>query len=163
MSFTYPYPKADHTVDIIIYRINPNTYKQDEKAYKLYPGAEVLLIRRGDKPGTGQVFPNCLALPGGYIGMDETLEQSALRELKEETGIVLDHVKQVATYGDPGRDPRGRIISTVFCAKVPFYTKAVAGDDAAEGSAVWLSLHTKWEEMEMAFDHAEILSNFANS
>ena len=161
MSFTYPYSKADNTVDIIVTRINPNTWEGDDEAFHPYPGYEVLLIRRGNKPN--QVFPNCLALPGGYINMDETLEQSARRELKEETGIDAENLRQVATYGDPNRDPRGRVISTVFSTKVSFDTKAVAGDDAAEGSAEWFPLHTNWEEMEMAFDHARILSNFANS
>lgn len=146
--YSYPFPKADNTVDIIIYRVNA---KEE---------AEVLLIRRGNKPD--QVFPNCLAIPGGFINMNETLEQSALRELEEETRVILDSVEQFGTYGDPGRDPRGRVISTVFSANVPYDTKAVASDDAAEGSAVWLSLYTKWEEMDMAFDHAKILTDFAD-
>jgi 8-oxo-dGTP diphosphatase len=159
--YSYPFPKADNTVDIIIYRINPELYEWDKEAYIQHCGVEVLLIRRGDKPG--QVFPNCLAIPGGFINMDETLKQSACRELKEETGVESENLRQVGTYGDPGRDPRGRVISTVFCAKVPFDTKAVAADDAAPGSAVWLPLHSKWKEMELAFDHAKILTDFANS
>ena len=137
MNFTYPYPKADHTVDMIVVR------HSDE-----YP--EVLLIERGGEPFKGK-----LAIPGGYIHMDETLEQSALRELEEETHIKNITLRQFRTYGDPGRDPRGRVISTAFYVVVPRNTEVQADDDAK--SYKWVSLS---HLTELAFDHNKILEEF---
>ena len=138
MSFTYPFPKADHTVDIIILR----------KTSKFYD--EVLLIERGGEPFKGK-----WAIPGGFINMDETLEQSATRELKEETHVAGIIPTQFRTYGDPKRDPRGMVISTVFYAYLPPRAKVEADDDAA--SYKWASLG---DLPELAFDHNKILKDF---
>jgi 8-oxo-dGTP diphosphatase len=92
----------------------------------------LLLIRRGHPPFEGR-----WALPGGFLQADEGLETAARRELAEETGVADlgdAAVEQLATYGDPDRDPRGRILTVVFTALVPFDRLAHArgADDAAE-------------------------------
>jgi len=108
----------------------------------------VLLVRRKNEPFAGK-----WALPGGFIDMDETLEESARRELREETGIEVSKLWQVAAYGDPGRDPRGRTISVVYLARVKAADlRPIAGDDAAE--VAWLPLANP---PELAFDHKQIL------
>lgn len=84
--------------------------------------------------------------------MDESLMESALRELKEETGIVLSKLEQIHTFGDPGRDPRGRTISVAFAGFVPKELPAFAADDAAK--AAWFPVD---QLPELAFDHAEII------
>ena len=140
MSFTYDYPKADNTIDIIILRPGLR-------------GDEVLLIERGgDDPIE---FKGMLAIPGGYIHMNETLEQSAVRELQEETHIQGVGVTQFRTYGDPGRDPRGRVISTVFYAYVSPRIQVKADDDAK--SFQWVSMASL---PKLAFDHNQILEDF---
>ena len=90
---------------------------------------KLLLIRRGRHPYYGM-----LALPGGFIGMQETLEQSAARELMEETGITGVKLTQLGAYGTPGKDPRMRIISVAYWAVLDGAVDFVAGDDAAEAA-----------------------------
>ncbi|MGZ3424615.1 MAG: NrtR DNA-binding winged helix domain-containing protein [Polyangiales bacterium] len=117
----------------------------------------VLMIERGIPPFQGQY-----ALPGGFVRIDEALEAAARRELAEETGIADLQgipVDQLATFGDPGRDPRARTISAVYTALVPFHRVAHAkgGDDAAatrffdvEGGGV---VDEKGKPLRLAFDH----------
>lgn len=123
------------TVDCIIFS------KDTEKI-------NVLLIKRKYPP-----FKNCWALPGGFVEVDETLDSAARRELKEETGLEIMDLKQLYTFGDLDRDPRGRTVSVVYYG---FADKsgmnAVASDDAKEA---------KWFDIEnlpsLAFDHEGIL------
>lgn len=116
-------------------------------------GPEVLLIRRGKPPFQGQ-----WALPGGKVKVEEgeSVEQAAARELREETGLRLSpkQINQgvVGIFADPGRDPRGRVVSCAFLAWVPAGTPARAGDDAAE--AAWFPLGAL---PKLAFDHATIV------
>ena len=132
--FTYDYPRPCVTVDIVI-------VTKEAKP-------RVLLIRRKNPP-----FEGTWALPGGFIEMDETLEASARRELEEETGVRTGQLVQLATFGDPGRDPRGRTISVVYLAQVgPRQVKPRAADDAAEVG--WFALH---RPPPLAFDHRRIL------
>ncbi|MEV6411810.1 NUDIX domain-containing protein [Kribbella sp. NPDC051718] len=116
---------------------------------------QVLLIRRGIAPYRGR-----WALPGGFVRPKEDLEEAARRELQEETGLLSDriHLEQVATYGEPGRDPRGRVISVTYLALVPDLPSPVAGTDAA--SAEWVAVDEVLTDQDrLAFDHHRILTD----
>jgi 8-oxo-dGTP diphosphatase len=133
------FPPVGITVDVAIFTIR---------------GGElcVLLIRRGKHPALGQ-----WALPGGFVGATEGLDEAAARELREETGVAADaHLEQLRSYGAPGRDPRMRIVSVAYLALVADPPGPRAGTDAAE-VRFW-----PWAELEssgvgLAFDHREIL------
>jgi len=112
-------------------------------------GLEVLLIRRANPPYQGQ-----WALPGGFVELDEDLPDAALRELREETGVVPRALEPVGLWGRPGRDPRGRVVTAAFVAVVGPGCEAVRGaDDAAE--AAW---HPRRRLPSLAFDHADIIA-----
>jgi 8-oxo-dGTP diphosphatase len=116
---------------------------------------QVLLIRRGNAP-----FRGMLALPGGHVGQRESLDAAALRELSEETGIDGRklHLEQLRAYGDPNRDPRGRVVTVAYLALGPDLPVPRAGTDAAE--AHWLPVtDVLAREGELAFDHAMIVSD----
>lgn len=133
--YCYEYPRPSVTVDIIVV-----THGRQPK---------VLLIRRKHDP-----FARKWAIPGGFIDMDEPLETAARRELREETGVETAEMVQLHTFGDPGRDPRGRTISVAYLALVDADdVQPEAGDDAAE--AQWFSL---MRPPPLAFDHAQILA-----
>ena len=116
-----------------------------------------VLVRRGVHP-----FKGGLALPGGFVGVRESAEQAAFRELAEETGLDLRrlpvHVEQLATYSDPDRDPRMRVVSVAHLALLATAGQALpalsAGSDAA--AAEWHPVHEVLGSP-MAFDHASIL------
>ncbi|MCY1723373.1 NUDIX hydrolase [Prolixibacteraceae bacterium Z1-6] len=135
--YSYKYPRAALTVDSIVFVKNETTIK-------------VLLIERGREP-----FDKMWALPGGFIEMDETLEKACIRELAEETGLVLTKMEQFRVYDAINRDPRHRTISVVFAAEIAT-PKAVTGSDDAT-RAEWFSVD---ELPELAFDHAQILEDF---
>jgi 8-oxo-dGTP diphosphatase len=133
--YTYDYPRPSVTVDIVIVT--------DE------PKARVLLIKRKKAPYVG-----AWALPGGFVDMQESLEAAAKRELQEETGVNGGELTQLATFGDPKRDPRGRVISVAYLAIVdPSKLKPRADDDAAEVG--WFALV---RPPKLAFDHKDILA-----
>jgi 8-oxo-dGTP diphosphatase len=108
----------------------------------------VLLIRRGHEP-----FKGHYALPGGFVAVGETVEDACRRELLEETGVKAGRLALVGVYSDPRRDPRGHTVSTVFLTRVRG-GKAMAGSDAA--AAEWVA---RWQDLELAFDHAKILGD----
>jgi 8-oxo-dGTP diphosphatase len=108
----------------------------------------VLLIRRLLEP-----FKDLWALPGGFVLGDETLAQAAKRELEEETGVSEIHLEQLHTFDEPGRDPRGRVITVAHLALVkPSLHLLKPSGDATE--AKWFKLH---ELPVLAFDHRAIL------
>jgi 8-oxo-dGTP diphosphatase len=110
----------------------------------------VLLIRRGNPP-----FKGGYALPGGFVEVGETVEQAAVRELMEETGIKAGKVELIGVYSDPKRDPRFHAVSVAFLIRVRSATP-VAGDDAA--SAEWV---VDWRKETLGFDHARVLEDAA--
>lgn len=112
-----------------------------------------LVIERGKEPYHGR-----LALPGGYVRDGETLDAAAVRELGEETGLdgARLHLEQLRTYGDPGRDPRGRVITVAYLALGPDLPVPEAGTDAR--AARWEPVEPLLGEADaLAFDHGVIL------
>ena len=131
------YDRPSVTVDIILFTVHDGWL-------------EVLLIKRKHKPCAGM-----WAFPGGFVDMYEGLEDAALRELKEETDLDKVYIEQLGAYGDPGRDPRTRVITVAFIALAPADKLTPrAGDDAAE--AVW---HPAHNPPKLAFDHKWILAD----
>ena len=112
-----------------------------------------LLIRRGAPPYKGR-----WALPGGFVLPDEGLDNAAVRELREETGVAAEagHLEQLASYGDPKRDPRGRVVTVAYLALLPDLPAPVAGTDAAQ--AAWRRLD-EVHRRNLAFDHDRILTD----
>lgn len=110
-----------------------------------------LLIERGEEPYAGE-----LALPGGFVHIDEGLDEAAARELAEETGVRVAHLEQLATYGDPDRDPRMRVMSVAYLAMVPEPPSPMAGTDAA--AAAWRPVRDL-SAAQLAFDHHKILED----
>lgn len=123
----YKYRTPSCTADAVI-------FSSREPLSKELAGIKILLVKRGNYPSIG-----FWALPGGFVNMEENLEESAKRELLEETGIGDLAMEQIATYGNYDRDPRTRVITTAYMALVQGEEpKACAGDDAAD--AVWCGL-----------------------
>jgi len=136
-SYVYEYERPALTVDGVIFGLD-----LDEETLK------VMLVERGLKPFAGR-----WALPGGFVQSGETLEQAALRELREETGIADLFLEQLYTFGDPGRDPRGWVVSVAYYALVaPEQHSLTAATDARR--AEWFPVAAL---PALAFDHAEIL------
>ncbi|HUU17779.1 MAG TPA: NUDIX hydrolase [Sedimentisphaerales bacterium] len=134
--YVYDWPRPMVTVDAVVFA------KTDDKT-------EVLLINRGKEPFKGK-----WALPGGFIDMDEELEDAVVRELEEETGLTEVRLEQMRTFGTVGRDPRGRQISVAFMGlATKGQDKIKAGDDAAQ--AQWFDIENLPKEM--AFDHDEVV------
>jgi len=135
-AYTYDYPRPAVTADVAVLRMEGVP--------------EILLVQRKDPP-----FKDMWALPGGFMEMDETLEDAARRELLEETAISAGEFIRFDTYDNPGRDPRGRTITQVF---VMLWKKEMglprAGSDAK--SLAWFELTTL---PGLAFDHASIVND----
>lgn len=134
--YTYEYPRPALTVDIVVF------------GYAGHKDLRVLLIKRGGEPFKGR-----WALPGGFVEMDEDLEASAHRELEEETGLTDLYMEQLYTFGKPGRDPRGRVVSVAYYALVNLIDHTPTADSDAD-EAEWFSLD---EMPPLAFDHEKIL------
>jgi 8-oxo-dGTP diphosphatase len=114
-----------------------------------------LVIERGIEPFTGRQ-----ALPGGFVLDDEDLKTAAERELKEETGLAGSrvHLEQLGTYGDPDRDPRGRVVSVAYLALAPDLPTPTGGSDAVD--AMWLPVGSRsGPDQRLAFDHETILAD----
>ena len=131
--YCYKYPHPAVTTDCAIFGFDGSEL-------------QVLLIERGIEPFKGK-----WAFPGGFLNMDETAGEGALRELKEETGLENAYIEQFNTYSDPGRDPRERVITIAHYALVRIQ-EVKGGDDAAK--AQWFPID---EVPQLAFDHDKIL------
>lgn len=133
MSYTYKYPRPAVTDDCVVI-----THKAEPR---------VLFIKRGGEP-----FKDCWAIPGGFMEKGETTEQCAVRELKEETSIVISDLHQIGVHSKVDRDPRGRTVSVAYLAITDKIQIAVGQDDATE---------VKWWLLtalpEMAFGHDDIM------
>jgi 8-oxo-dGTP diphosphatase len=130
------YERPSVTVDIVILTILDNTLK-------------VLLIKRKIPPYQGS-----WAIPGGFVGMHESLDTAARRELLEETGVENIYLEQLYTFGEPGRDPRTRVITVAYYAllEAGLVKNMRAGSDADD--VAWWSIY---KLPELAFDHRQIL------
>lgn len=116
--------------------------------YTSKEGLSVLLIKRNIDP-----FKNSWALPGGLVGDDESLEEAVQRELKEETGVNINYLEQLYSFGKPNRDPRNRVISITYYGLVkPDAFELQAATDAAD--VAWFKIKNL---PKLAFDHQEIL------
>lgn len=136
MPYTYEYPHPAVTTDVVLFTIH------DERL-------ESLLIRRAAPPCQGR-----WALPGGFVDIDEDLEDCAKRELAEETGVTGVSLEQFYTFGAPGRDPRERIISVAYYALVPAEELSIRSASDAEAVG-WFAVK---DLPELAFDHNQIVA-----
>lgn len=157
------YPRPYLTADIVVIGL-----KGEQK--------KLLLIQRGGHP-----FINMWALPGGFSRQTETMEETAHRELLEETGVNSEFISPIGLFSKPDRDPRGWVVTQAYLCKVNFTEcKALAGDDAK--NAEWFDLTVKNQIItldngdciisvkyengkieytskdKLAFDHAEIIA-----
>lgn len=133
--YKYKYPHAAITTDSVVFGFDGK---------QLY----ILLIERGLEP-----YKGCWALPGGFMRMDETLEDGALRELREETGVRNIIMRQFHAFSNINRDPRERVVTIAFYALVrPSDYQVIGGDDAAK--AQWYPID---KLPKLAFDHSEIV------
>ena len=135
MTYTYTYPRPAVTADCIVI-----TKEAD---------AKVLLIQRGDDP-----YKGCWAFPGGFLNMDETTEQCAIRELEEETGMKVTGLHQIGAYSKVDRDPRGRTVTVAYLVVIDKPLPVIGQDDAAQ--AEWWPLSSL---PKLAFDHDEIMAD----
>ena len=135
MAYTYKYPRPAVTADCIVI-----TREAEPK---------VLLIQRGSEPFKGR-----WAFPGGFMNMDETTEQCAIRELEEETGLQVNNVIQIEAYSKVDRDPRGRTVTIAYLAILDRPLTVIGQDDAAK--AEWWPLSNL---PELAFDHDKIMQD----
>jgi 8-oxo-dGTP diphosphatase len=134
-------PQISLTVDAVVF------------GYDSTPRVSVLLIKRKNDP-----FKNLWAIPGGFVEAGESLEQAVARELQEETGISISYLEQLYTFGQPERDPRGRVVSVAYFGLVkPDTFKVSASSDASE--AEWFDIN---DLPSLAFDHKHILEMAIN-
>lgn len=135
MTYTYKYPRPAVTADCIV------VTKEAEP--------KVLLIQRGNPP-----FKGAWAFPGGFMNMDETTEECAIRELEEETSLKISGLHQIAAYSKVDRDPRGRTITVAYLAIIDAPVEVKGQDDAAK--AAWFPIA---DLPHLAFDHYDIMQD----
>ena len=135
MGYEYEFPRAALTVDCVVFGLDDEDLK-------------ILLIERGLEP-----FAGMWAVPGGFVHLDESLEEAAARELREETGLIAAYLEQFHAFSRVDRDPRERIVTIAFYSLVNIFDHKVrAATDARD--AAWFSLQ---DAPQLAFDHEEIL------
>jgi len=135
MEYTYKYPRPAVTADCVVMTKEANPH--------------VLLVERGFDPFKGR-----WAFPGGFMNMDETAEQCAIRELEEETCLKISSIHQIGTYSKVDRDPRGRTITVAYLATIEAPAKVRGQDDAAK--AEWFPIDAL---PPLAFDHDDIMKD----
>ena len=138
MKYSYEYPRPALTVDCVVFGLD-----------LLNKNLKILLIQRKLEP-----FREKWALPGGFVQMNETLEEAAGRELKEETGLAGIYLEQLAAFSAVGRDPRDRVVTVAFLALVKMNDLQLQADTDASDAA-WFDFV---DYPELAFDHEEILN-----
>lgn len=134
------HPPSAVTVDVVILTVREGAL-------------QVLLVERSADP-----FAGSWALPGGFKLPDETLDEAAARELREETGVGARRLVQLGAYGDPGRDPRMNVVTVAYLAVVADVGEVVAGSDAAD-AALWPTTEVVEGRLELAFDHRRIVTD----
>lgn len=134
LMYSYKYPRPALTADCIVFARKELDFR-------------VLLVQRANEPYKGK-----WAFPGGFMNMDETTEEAARRELKEETGLIVDDICQIGTFDRVDRDPRGMVITVAYFVVIDGIREVKGGDDAAV--ARWFSIQNL---PELAFDHQEIM------
>ena len=135
MEYTYKYPRPAVTADCVV--MTKESVPQ------------VLLIERGADP-----YKGCWAFPGGFMNMDETTEQCAIRELEEETGLQITDLQQIGAYSKVDRDPRGRTITVTYLVIIDHPIPVTGQDDAAK--AQWFPIDAL---PPLAFDHEDIMKD----
>jgi 8-oxo-dGTP diphosphatase len=135
MAYTYDYPHPAVTVDIVLFTIQDDDLK-------------ALLIQRAQEP-----FAGSWALPGGFVGIEESLKRAAWRELREETGVHAGYLEQLHAFGRPGRDPRERVITVAYLALLPSDRMELAPASDAQAAKLFSLKNLP----DLAFDHATIL------
>lgn len=135
--YTYTYPRPALTVDIVIFSVQQARL-------------QTLFICRAQPP-----YQGAWALPGGFVQMEESLEEAASRELAEETGLRDTYLEQLYTYGDPARDPRERVVSVAYFALIPADSAAQVQPGSDARASQWFPVDTL---PALAFDHAEIVA-----
>lgn len=139
MEYTYKYPRPAVTADCVV--MTKESVPQ------------VLLIERGADP-----YKGCWAFPGGFMNMDETTEQCAIRELEEETGMKVTELHQIGAYSKVDRDPRGRTITVAYLVIINHPITVTGQDDAAK--AQWFPIDAL---PSLAFDHKDIMQDAINA
>ena len=135
MAYTYEHPHPAVTADVVVFTVEAGRLA-------------VVLIRRAEWPHAGK-----WSLPGGFVGIDESLKRAAWRELREETGLNAAYLEQLGAFVRPDRDPRERVITVVYIALVPADRLDLqAGSDAKEARLFRVD-----DLPELAFDHAKII------
>ena len=134
--YSYEHPHPAVTADIVVFTIRDDQLK-------------LLLIRRAFAPHNGK-----WALPGGFVDIDEGLDEAASRELKEETGVSDVYLEQLYTFGKPKRDPRERVITVAYYALIPSDKMQLQAATDAEAVG-WFGMD---ELPKLAFDHADIVT-----
>lgn len=134
--YEYKHPHPAVTVDVVIFTIRDRQLK-------------LLLVRRAGQPYQGK-----WALPGGFVQMDESLDEAARRELEEETGVAGVYLEQLYTFGRVDRDPRERVITVAYYALVPSDKLQLRAATDAEAVG-WFAMD---DMPKLAFDHADIIA-----
>lgn len=144
------FPRPSVATDVVVFRVSEEAEANTKK--KRPKKLQILLIKRANFP-----FKNCWALPGGFCKPLETVEETAKRELKEETNVSDVSLKLIGVYSSPNRDPRGWIISNTFMALIDNNQCELRTDDEA-WEANWFS-HDDLADLPIGFDHRQIIED----